>query len=115
MFQNIEDLLHKILKNQEIIMSGLTDLQTFMGATLPAFATQVATDITNLTAAVNALIAAVQAGGDNDAAVEAAVQQGNATLANLQTDDASIEALTASAQQAVPASQVKSSATEAKK
>jgi hypothetical protein len=91
------DMLGDILQKQERIMSGLTDLQTFATTTFPAFAAQVGTDITALTTAVNGLITAVQAGGDNDAAVEAAVQQAQATLAGLQTDDAAIEAVTASA------------------
>jgi predicted nucleic acid-binding Zn-ribbon protein len=85
--KRIEDKLDLILRKEESIMSGLTDLQDVV--------VKLQADLTFLQATVQAAITAIQTAGDPDAAVEAAAQA-------LQAVDAALGAANTSLAAALP-------------
>lgn len=89
---NIEAQLATIIKNQGVIMSGLSDAQAALAAQ--------GTDITALLTEQNTFLADVKTAlenGDSDAAVEALAQQ-------IETNNAQIESVTAALQAGDPVS-----------
>ena len=75
--------LVQVLANQKVIMSGVSDLN--------AAVAKVTTDVVALTTAVNAVIAALQAGGITDAQAETLAQTLQAGLTQIEADTAAAQ------------------------
>jgi hypothetical protein len=89
--------IDKILQNTETIMSttgtGLMALQTFANTTFPAFVTQQTNDLGSLTTAINTAISIL--GSSEDAAVQTAVAALTTALGTVESNQASLESLSA--------------------